>query len=197
MGSAMMSLADSDRAPSTNRSRFGWLNPFWRSDRRLVTRLSVRECYDRLVAHAQTQNWGSKFIPPDPDRPVRGQLTTEGFSIVKHLSSVRAFQVWAFGSFMPTASGLQVNVRFALHPFVQLFQLLALGFMGLLLIIVFIDGIVSGDMSRVSGAWPLLTVFGFVLVVFWFGHHVADGEESFLLAFLMNTFDARDESALP
>jgi hypothetical protein len=67
--------------------------------------------------------------------------------------------------------------------------------MALLVIIVCIDGIVSGDMAKVSAAWPLLTVFGFVLAVFWFGHRIADGEESFLLAFLMNTFDARDESA--
>lgn len=189
-----MSLVDSDRAPSANRSRFGWLNPFWRSDRRLATRLSEGECYDRLVAHTQTQNWKSKFIPPDPTRPVRGHMTSEGFSIVKHVSSVRAFQIWAFGSFISTPSGLRVHVRFALHPFVQLFQVLAFGFMGLLLTIVFIDGIVSGDMSKVSGAWPLLAVFGVVLAVFWFGHHIAEGEESFLLAFLMKTLNARDES---
>lgn len=168
------------------------LNPFERERCTLWTQLDPTECMRRLRAHTRPRAWESKFTPPEAERPVRGDVTQQGFMIVKHVSSIRSFQIWATGSITPVATGARIDITLSMHPLVQIFQAFILAFLALLLLTVVAVAMLRADVAQFVGAWPLLMVAAFILAILWLGHWLARGDRNFLTAFLKSTLDASE-----
>ncbi len=170
----------------------GLLRLPWQTDHRLLeTRLSPEECYARLAPQVAS---GFAFRT---DRPVRGSVSTNGFTLTKTISHRNSFQAQASGRFMPIPSGTRVEIGFALSPIVAVFICLWLGVVGIIFAGSLITGIVmartlADSLAAVAfAAFPAgMLLFGIGLLAF--GRWLTRDEPEFLMRILAETLEAQE-----
>jgi hypothetical protein len=85
------------------------------------TKLSTKQCFERLTAALHRSGYWETFVAPYPGRPLRGQLDNGRFRITLQTGSVLAFQSWANGVLTESAGNTEARVQVALNPFVATF----------------------------------------------------------------------------
>ncbi len=122
------------------------------------TRLSTKQCFERLSAALHRSGYWETFVPPYPGRPLRSQLENGRFRITLQTGSVRAFQSWANGVVTDSEGNTEARVQLALNPFVASFLVVVPLIFLFLLIAVSVLGVVEPRSPNWTGLITAMAV---------------------------------------
>jgi hypothetical protein len=185
------SAADADMAPPNRPGALQrLLDPFANERVALSTRLSARECADRLRRSKISLLAPSSWFSLNAERPVHGRVSADGFAIKRrHPLTRESLITQASGRYEERAGATVIRVRIGVSLFDRVFTFVMFGLVGLLTATTFAAASSTSGQDRwMFGVVPAL-IFAFVYVVV---RAVSLDDDAFLYQFLRHTLEADD-----
>jgi len=163
------------------------LDPFANERVALSTRLSARECSDRLRQSKISLLAPSSWFSLNAKRPVHGRVSAGGFALKRrHPLTRESLITQASGRYEETAGATLIRVRIGVSLFDRVFIFVLLGLAALMTLTFAAASSTAGQDRWMFGVFPVL-IFTFVCVVV---RAISLDDDAFLYRFLRQTLEA-------